>query len=69
MLSISCKPYRPSRPRAGHRVILIATQQIGEGATEHRIYQDAAWVTHELAGGSMGTHEDAANAVTTKPAA
>jgi hypothetical protein len=54
MLSISCKPCRPSTPRACHRVIIMATQQIGEGATEHRIYQDAAWVTHELAGGSIG---------------
>jgi hypothetical protein len=35
-------------------VIIIATQQIGEGATEHRIYQYPTRVTHELANGSIG---------------
>ena len=54
MLSISCKPHRRSTPRACHRVIIIATQQIGEGAAEHRICKDPTWVTHELANGSIG---------------
>jgi len=51
-------------------VIIIATQQIGEGAIECRIYQDPTWVTHELwRWPHWGSHDDAANAVTTKPAA
>jgi hypothetical protein len=34
-------------------VIIIATEQIGKGAIEYRIYQDPTWVTHELAGGRI----------------